>query len=619
MPITSDQARAALQGGGPYFSSPEDWRDHWIYFLLIDRFNNDRGTPPAETWDSAAAVYQGGTFAGVQAQLGYLKALGAGALWLSPVIKNPLYWPKSYHGYGAQDFLAINPYFSSDVTRAMADPTFVEGEFRALVDTCHQQGMYVIADVVLRHAGDLFDYPGQAVEPPPWRDDPEYAVEWRESAAGDPDPAWPDIVGVADPEAGIWPLELRTNAAFVRKGNAFNTVNGQQVIKIEGDFDDLKSLVVNSGTAALQAQVQDIIILAYQYLIAKYDIDGLRIDSLLYVDRVFAQRFMNAIREYALTIGKKNFFTYGEVTSDEKTIASFVGRVASDPAGFYGTDAALDFPLSDTLDKAVKMLGGKTPSDVAQVFADRHAAEEGVLSSHGEASSFFVTFLDNHDDSARFGWLGDDLGDPWRDQVRLGLTALLTLQGIPCIYYGTEQSLQGHAPPDVNNSRYVREALWGKSQDPFDRTSPIAQLLTSLTGIRSSEPALRYGRQYFRQTADEGSTSFAVSARTGGPLAYSRILAATEVLIVCNMNNTTAWIGDVIIDASLNPDQSKPVAWSSRTGSFTFQGAVSNRPAGTIIVDGNATGADVRTVTVSLQPMEAQIIRPAPDPGQTSV
>jgi glycosidase len=615
VPVTSDQARAALQGAGPYFPSPEDWRDHWIYFLLIDRFNNDKGTPPTETWNDAVSVYQGGTFAGVQAQLGYLRALGAGALWLSPVVKNPLYWPKSYHGYGAQDFLAINPCFSSDVNRANADPTFVEGEFRALVDACHQQGMYVIIDVVLRHAGDVFDYPGQAIDPPPWRDDPEYAVEWRESATGNPEPAWPDIGGVADPEAGVWPLELRTNAAFVRKGGAFNAQ-----IEIEGDFDDLKSLVINSSAAPLQTQVQNIIILAYQYLIAKYDIDGLRIDSLLYVDRVFAQRFMNAIREYALTIGKKNFFIYGEVTSDEKAIANFVGRVATDPAGFYGADAALDFPLSDTFGKAVKMQCGKTPSDVAQVFADRHTAEEGVISSHGEASSFFVTFLDNHDDPARFGYLGDESGDPWRDQVRLGLTGLLTLQGIPCIYYGTEQSLQGHTPRDVKgDSRYVREALWGKPQSPFDPTSPMAELLASLTSIRTGEPAVRYGRQYFRQTADEGSTSFAVSTVSGGPMAFSRILAATEVLIVCNTNNKTAWTGDVIIDASLNPELSKPVAWSSKTGTFKFPAAVTKRPAGTITIDGNVTGADARSITVTLLPMEAQIIRPAPDPGQTTV
>lgn len=34
--------------------------------------------------------FQGGIFEGVRQQLGYLKSLGVGALWLSPVLKMPL-------------------------------------------------------------------------------------------------------------------------------------------------------------------------------------------------------------------------------------------------------------------------------------------------------------------------------------------------------------------------------------------------------------------------------------------------------------------------------------------------------------------------------------------------
>ena len=29
------------------FASPQDWRDGWIYFLMLDRFNRDDGAPPA--------------------------------------------------------------------------------------------------------------------------------------------------------------------------------------------------------------------------------------------------------------------------------------------------------------------------------------------------------------------------------------------------------------------------------------------------------------------------------------------------------------------------------------------------------------------------------------------
>src|SRR5260370_1683232 len=81
----------------PYpFPSPGDWRDCWIYMLMIDRFDNPaaspnstRATPPIG-WDQKYKYRQGGTFKGVQSRLGYLEALGVGAIWLSPVLTHAL-------------------------------------------------------------------------------------------------------------------------------------------------------------------------------------------------------------------------------------------------------------------------------------------------------------------------------------------------------------------------------------------------------------------------------------------------------------------------------------------------------------------------------------------------
>ena len=56
--------------------------------------------------------------------------------------------------------------------------------------------------------------------------------------------------------------------------------------------------------------------------------------------------------------------------------------------------------------------------------------------------------------------------------MTLALALLFTLQGIPCIYYGTEQGLSGTiAPdgtPDLGANESVREALWGKTPIAFD-------------------------------------------------------------------------------------------------------------------------------------------------------
>ena len=61
------------------FPSPQDWRDGWIYFLMLDRFNRSDGKPPVSMpYDKPFGQYQGGTFNGVRERLRYIKDLGAG-------------------------------------------------------------------------------------------------------------------------------------------------------------------------------------------------------------------------------------------------------------------------------------------------------------------------------------------------------------------------------------------------------------------------------------------------------------------------------------------------------------------------------------------------------------
>ena len=175
------------------FPSPADWRDQWIYFVMVDRFNNPAAAPRF-SWDGAHGAFQGGTLNGIRAQLDYLQKLGVGALWLSPVMKN-CQFEESYHGYGIHDFVAIDPRLASDPEAARRDPALVEAELRALVDAAHARGIYVILDIVLNHVGDVFEYAladGAGSGLAPWRDDPPYAVRWRdEDGHGRPD--WPQL------------------------------------------------------------------------------------------------------------------------------------------------------------------------------------------------------------------------------------------------------------------------------------------------------------------------------------------------------------------------------------------------------------------------------------------
>jgi len=115
------------------FPSPEDWRDQWIYFLMVDRFNNPQNPPHFAPFDGICDQFQGGTINGVREQLDYLKQLGVGAIWLSPVLKNCQYNP-TYHGYGIQDFLQVDPRFASDPEAAKENPELAVNELIALVE-----------------------------------------------------------------------------------------------------------------------------------------------------------------------------------------------------------------------------------------------------------------------------------------------------------------------------------------------------------------------------------------------------------------------------------------------------------------------------------------------------
>ena len=566
------------------FASPSDWRDCWIYFALVDRFNNP-DAPPRAAWDQPFGGFQGGTLEGVRRRLDYLERLGVGAIWLSPVLQNCQGQDGTYHGYGIQHFLTVDPRFATD----KSDP---DGELRRLVDEAHARGIYVIMDIVLNHTGDVFAYvleDGSTAGSALWRDG-SYRIQWR-GADDRPIADWDEAPRQGDPRlvpaAAVWPDEIRFNEAFRRKGKGG---------ELAGDFESLKELVT------ARREIRSALIRCYQHAIAKWDIDGFRIDTLKYIEPDFALVFGNAMREFALEIGKKNFFTFGEVYDDEYKIARFIGRETNDHGDMVGVDAALDFPLFYRLPGVVK--GFTPPTAVAAVYALRKQVEEGIVSSHGEAGRYFVTFLDNHDQHARFRYV--DTAQPGRydGQVAAALACLFSLQGIPCVYYGTEQGLAGNG--QVNEA--AREALWGKPS-AFSETDSFYRMLRDIAQVRATTPSLRYGRQYFRPVSGDRRT-FGVSQFAPGVLAFSRILNESETLVVTNTNMASDLDILVLVDAALNP---QGVNFSTI---YSTSGTTGIRPVeaiGDAVVVGKETSrGTVNAVRVTLSPGEARILARLP-------
>jgi glycosidase len=546
------------------FPSPADWRDNWIYFLLIDRFNNTVMAPKG-TWNRRYDFRQGGTFKGVQAQLAYLEDLGAKAIWLSPVLKNSRpNWQYNYHGYGQQDFLNVDERFASDGQLPTA-----ERELAELVDEAHARNICVILDIVLNHTARVFDYvrPNGVVSS--FTDaavmsgalGTETDVQWL-NGFGFPRADWENRLDSSNqlhPDDAIWPFDLQNHLFFRRRGSKLSDTPDARGF-VQGDFGEMRQLVVEydatqPGQESLRAKygitpVLSILIRAHQYIVARYDIDGFRIDTVKYVDPEAIEIFGNAMREFGLTVGKKNFFTFAEVYDNEQTIAKFTGRNGGSGEGF-GVDAALDFPLFYKLTGVAKRQ--VDVADIRHVFEDRKRQETELLSSHGEAGRFFVSFLDNHDQKERIKH--PDTPSP---QVSLAIALLFTLQGIPCVYYGTEQGLSGTVDaagnPDLTANESSREALWGRP-NAFDKNSPMFKVIQALSKLRDREPPLTYGRLYFREISGNG-TDFGHSYGKGGLITFSRILVDREIVIVAN-TGMQVFNGSVIVDQDLHANPRK--------------------------------------------------------------
>jgi glycosidase len=203
-----------------------------------------------------------------------------------------------------------------------------------------------------------------------------------------------------------------------------------------------------------------------------------------------------------------------------------------------------------------------------------------------------VTFLDNHDSHHRVYFSPDDDPHAYDDQLEIALGCLFGLQGIPCVYYGTEQGLHGLG----NDEEAVREALWGKPGGGFDHKHAFYQFLKKLAGVRTSQAPLRYGRQYFRPVSTD-SENFYIPTTPGDPIAFSRVLAEQEVIVIANPNLHYQWTGFVIVDIVLNAhDEVFDVLLSNKPGKYS-----------TIFADTYPDGR-CRYIPVTLRPGEMQIL-----------
>lgn len=549
-----------------YTPSPDCWADQILYFLMLDRFSDgnekggyrdaqgqpvmtgttplatagDTGSIPYWQWLSAGPGWQGGTLKGLRSKLGYLRRLGVTAIWVSPVFKQAPF-EATYHGYGIQNFLDIDPHFGT------------REDLRDLVDAAHQQGIYCILDIIFNHAANVFGYrdaryqmsvgEGKWLPDARWDGEP-YKVEGFRDSQGKPvlpfDPPDPAALDKAWPGGAIWPRELQAPGSFIRKGRISNFDFPPEYT--EGDFFNFKKLNLAVDWRAkypTPSVTLRSLIHCYEYWIAYADLDGFRIDAVKHMGQEPTRIFCAAIHEFAQSIGKARFFLAGEVTGGRGHAWSMVDTT--------GLDAALGIEdIPGRLQSMVK--GFAEPNEYFSLFRNSE------LDNHGDFAWFgqhVVTMFDDHDqihkgsEKRRFCGMAE-----YRKLVFNALAVNLTTAGIPCVYYGTEQAFDSGSQPSPNDV-VLRENMFGgrfggkcsNGVHFFDEDAPLFEAFSKLCALRHEWIALRRGRQYVHEISGDG-VHFGPPVKFGDRLhtlvSWSRVVADHEMLVVFNTDEINA-------------------------------------------------------------------------------
>lgn len=589
----------------------DDWRNEIIYQVLVDRFGNgDVSNDFGVKYDDLAR-YQGGDWRGLRDNLDYLDQLGVTTLWISPVIRNVDTDANvdGYHGYWAQDLRAANPHFGD------------LAELRALVDDAHDRDMKIVVDIVTNHVGQAFYYDmnlngvpdiniqGSGTPQSPTKHFTEYDPDFDPrgvqafTSLGEAGPA--PAVFQYDPATGHLPpspAPLGDPAAYNRKGRTFNFDDPDQLL--HGDFPGgLKDLDTT------RCDVKQTLVDVFVEWAEQTDIDGFRIDTVKHVEYSFWRFFTQQVRTRLAERGKHNFLMFGEVFDGRDALlgsftrhdiygtadlAQFLGQtVAPDPSdedqlaeesacvqnGQALTGDQLDsvFYFSQHFTAIREVFSqGQSTDRIERLWADRLVHWGDTPNENGidvAPRDLPINFIDNHD-VPRFLY---ELRDRPRDEARALLhNAILftfTAQGVPCLYYGTEQEFAG------GNDPANRERMWDSG---YDVTHPTFAFVQRLARVRSRYASLRRGAVNV-----VWSTSATGDEADAGILAFERLGAdagGSYAIVVLNTNQlhtsttrtadramtVTAPPGTELIDA-LGPDAQSYVVADDGTLDVTVE------------------------------------------------
>jgi glycosidase len=454
-----------------YIGTREPFASQAVYFVVTDRFVN--GDPSNDHRDQGGAHptfdipvpcpdkvdgnigYLGGDFKGVLDNAAYIRNLGFGAVWITPIIDNPDQaftgskpisctstltdrGKTGYHGYWGVNFYTLDEHLPSKGL-----------DFAAFTRGLHAADLKVVLDIVGNHGspawtmpvaqpqfGQIFDKEGRLIADhqnlPPQQLDPAHN-----------------------------PLH-----AFY---NSIGPVDGKNGSIFDGNLAELSDF--NEHNPA----VMDYLVGAYLQWTAQ-GVDALRIDTIGWLPHPWWHAFVNRIRAE-----HPGMFMFGEAFDYD------AGKIAEHTWPANANVSVLDFPLRGALSSVF----GKEQKGFETLAEPLHLLD-GPYANPYELMSFY----DNHDmarlDASDAGFID---AHNW----------LFTARGIPVIYYGSETGFMRSRAEHAGNRAY-----FGQERVNDAPKSPIFAPLQRIARLREATPALQRGLQVNERLQGDEAVFFRV-------------------------------------------------------------------------------------------------------------
>ena len=411
---TAPASKDAVVAPAPdYYGTLEPFASDAVYFVLTDRFVNgdpsndqreqgkakgaayytfDRPVPGAPAGKHDNVGYLGGDFKGIADNAQYIRDMGFGAVWITPIVDNPdeaftggdaVKWggmftdrgKTGFHGYWGDNFRVLDEHLPSPGL-----------DFRGFTTAMRGNGLKVVLDIVCNHGSPAFSMP---------KDQPKFGEIY--------DANWNLLADHQNlPPAKLDPKHNPLHAWYNTGGNLAQL----------SDIDSTNPAVLEYFVGAYSQWIEQ-------------GAAAFRIDTIPWMPHAYWHTFVQRIRDK-----HPGFFMFGEAFDYDAR------KIAEHTWAENANVSVLDFPLKQALANLFEKPGG----DFATLAEPLH------LTGGPYANPYeLMTFYDNHD-MPRMKASDDGFIDAhnW----------LFTARGIPVIYYGSDMGFERGTAEHAGNRNY---------------------------------------------------------------------------------------------------------------------------------------------------------------------